>query len=204
MSSNPFKSFANIFKPGDDVDEEDDYTPDEMYDEEPRRRRGQRGQGSYDDEDEDDYDEDEPRKPKASVFGRPSQPQGRDRDQQQSHPDVKPSSLVDAGQEVRVFKPTNLVEARKVTDTLLSEQSAILNLEGLDIAMAQRIIDFVGGSNYAIHGHFTRISNYIFLFTPKDVNIAGDIVEGAENSEVQNAGGRPAAAQAPAQNLQYY
>ena len=70
--------------------------------------------------------------------------------------------------------------------------------------MAQRIIDFVGGSNYAIHGHFTRISNYIFLFTPKDVNIAGDIVEGAENSEVQNAGGRPAAAQAPAQNLQYY
>lgn len=129
MSSNPFKSFANIFKPGDDVDEEDDYTPDEMYDEEPRRRRGQRGQGSYDDEDEDDYDEDEPRKPKASVFGRPSQPQGRDRDQQQSHPDVKPSSLVDAGQEVRVFKPTNLVEARKVTDTLLSEQSAILNLE---------------------------------------------------------------------------
>ena len=148
-----------------------------MYDEEPRRRRGQRGQGSYDDEDEDDYDEDEPRKPKASVFGRPSQPQGRDRDQQQSHPDVKPSSLVDAGQEVRVFKPTNLVEARKVTDTLLSEQSAILNLEGLDIAMAQRIIDFTCGATYSMNGNLQKISNYIFIATPASVELSGDFPE---------------------------
>ena len=42
----------------------------------------------------------------------------------------------------------------------------ILNLEGLDLEIAQRIIDFTSGAAYAISGNLQKISNYIFLVTP--------------------------------------
>ena len=152
------------------------------------------------DDDDDEYDDDDDRESNArpSLFGRNRQtknaPAGNSGSQSASRSSVSmPDSLSsgDPGSEVRVFHPTNLDEARRVTDTLLNRQSAILNLEGLDIAMAQRIIDFVGGSNYAIKGHFTRISNFVFLFTPSDVDIAGDLVqESAEASQEMGANGQ--------------
>lgn len=172
---------------GSNEDEDDGYVNDVDDEDEPRPRR--RRNSRYDEEDEEDED--------RGLFRRGNQDSGR-RQAPAPRPAQQPGRpLVDAGQEVRVFKPTNLDEARKVTDTLLNKQSAVLNLEGLDLLMAQRIIDFVGGSNYAIHGHFTRISNFIFLFTPRDVDIAGDISENVEASDVQ---GTPAAAPRPSGN----
>ncbi len=76
--------------------------------------------------------------------------------------------------EVCVIKPKNVEEAREVTDTLLSGRAVILNLEGLHIEVAQRIIDFTSGSCYAIDGNLQKISNYIIIITPKTVEISGD------------------------------
>ncbi len=53
----------------------------------------------------------------------------------------------------------------------------MLNLEGLDVAIAQRIIDFSSGSTYAINGNLQKISNYIFIITPASVDISGDFQE---------------------------
>ena len=41
--------------------------------------------------------------------------------------------------------------------------------------MAQRIIDFTSGAAFAISGNLQKISNYIFLVTPTDVDISGDL-----------------------------
>ena len=78
------------------------------------------------------------------------------------------------GMEVCVFKPTQFEEAREITDTLLSNCTIVLNFEGLDVEIAQRIIDFTSGSCYAIGGNFQKVSNYIFVVTPKSVDISGD------------------------------
>ena len=50
-------------------------------------------------------------------------------------------------------------------------------MEGLDVDMAQRIIDFASGSCYAIHGNLQKISHYIFIITPASVDISGDFQE---------------------------
>ena len=42
-------------------------------------------------------------------------------------------------------------------------------MEGLDIDIAQRIIDFASGSCYAIDGHLQKISHFIFIITPASV-----------------------------------
>ncbi|MBP9997293.1 MAG: cell division protein SepF [Lachnospiraceae bacterium] len=78
------------------------------------------------------------------------------------------------GMEVCVIKPTSENDTKEITDTLLSNRTVVLNMEGLDKATAQRIIDFTSGSTYAIHGNLQMISNHIFLITPASVDISGD------------------------------
>ncbi len=78
------------------------------------------------------------------------------------------------GMEVCVIKPTSVEEAREITETLLTNRTVVLNLEGLDVDIAQRIIDFTSGSCFAIGGNLQKISHYIFIITPASVDISGD------------------------------
>ena len=79
------------------------------------------------------------------------------------------------GMEVCVIKPTSVDDAREITETLLANRTVVLNLEGLDVNIAQRIIDFASGSTFAIDGSLQKISHYIFIWTPASVDISGDI-----------------------------
>ena len=78
---------------------------------------------------------------------------------------------------VCVIKPTTFEDAREITETLLANRTVVLNLEGLDMDIAQRIIDFTSGSCFAINGNLQKISHYIFIITPESVDISGDIQE---------------------------
>lgn len=79
-----------------------------------------------------------------------------------------------SGMEVCVIKPMSVEDAREITETLLDNRAVVLNLEGLNVEIAQRIIDFASGSTYAINGNLQMISNYIFIITPASVDISGD------------------------------
>ena len=79
-----------------------------------------------------------------------------------------------SGMEVCVIKPTTFDESREITETLLANRTVVLNVEGLDVDIAQRIIDFTSGSCFAINGNLQKISNYIFIITPENVDISGD------------------------------
>lgn len=81
------------------------------------------------------------------------------------------------GMEVCVIKPTTVEDAREITETLLANRTVVLNLEGLDVDIAQRIIDFTSGSCFAINGNLQKISHYIFIITPASVDISGDFQE---------------------------
>ena len=83
-------------------------------------------------------------------------------------------SLSAAGTEVCVIKPTSVEDAREITETLLANRTVVLNLEGLDVDIAQRIIDFSSGSCFAMRGNLQKISHYIFIITPPSVDISGD------------------------------
>ncbi|MDO5131565.1 MAG: cell division protein SepF [Eubacteriales bacterium] len=81
----------------------------------------------------------------------------------------------ESGMEVCIVKPTSVNDARDVTDLILAGSTVVLNLEGLDVDVAQRIIDFTSGSCYAVQGNVMKISHYIFVITPSTVDISGDI-----------------------------
>lgn len=89
-------------------------------------------------------------------------------------PAARRGNTAGSGMEVCVIKPTVFDDAKEITQTLLANRTVVLNLEGLDVDLAQRIIDFASGSCYAIDGNLQKISHYIFIITPASVDISGD------------------------------
>jgi cell division inhibitor SepF len=88
---------------------------------------------------------------------------------------VQKKQSVNIGMEVCVIKPTTIEDEIEIADTLLSGRTVLINMEGLNVELAQRIIDFTSGATYAMHGSLQKVSNYIFLATPNGVDISGDI-----------------------------
>ena len=89
-----------------------------------------------------------------------------------------------AGMEVNVMRPSSMNDTREIADTLMNHCTVVLNLEGLDVDIAQRILDFTCGVCYSRHGKLQKVSSYIFIVTPEDVDISGDfqsILSGAFN-----------------------
>ena len=139
-------------------DEDDDYDNDDFFDDE------------YDD----DYDDRAPRS--SSRNSQSSSHAVSSAGNNKVTPMRQPASRRNApNMEVCVIKPSSVEDAREITETLLSGRTVILNLEGLDLEVAQRIIDFTSGATFAISGNLQKISNYIFLVTPTNVDISGDL-----------------------------
>lgn len=90
---------------------------------------------------------------------------------------VRKQKTMGDGMEVCVIRPTSFEDTREITDTLRSNRTVVLNMEGVDVNLAQRIIDYAVGTCYAIDGNLQKISNYIFIITPKSVEISGDFPE---------------------------
>lgn len=147
-----------------------------------------------DDEDDfyDDYDEDEdipvvkkqqktssstPKKKMVADFEETIESKQVPKTRQVRSPKVVPMRNNISPMEVCVIKPSNVEEAREISDTLLTGRAVILNLEGLQVNTAQRIIDFTSGACYSINGNLKMVSNYIFIVTPEAVDISGDFKE---------------------------
>ena len=103
------------------------------------------GDEEYDDYDDDDYyDDDEPvekiskmtPKAKAEPFMEEDKPK---KTSPKVTPMRQPRRTVGNGMEVCVIKPTSIEDAREITETLLANRTVVLNLEGLDVDIAQRI-----------------------------------------------------------------
>ena len=93
-----------------------------------------------------------------------------------------------AAMDVCVIKPNNMEETREIADTLIAGCTVVLNLEGIDVSVAQRVIDFSSGTCYAMGGSLQKVSDYIFILTPSSVGITGDyqeIIDGAFMSSIQ-------------------
>lgn len=76
---------------------------------------------------------------------------------------------------VVVLSPQNILETRELTDHLKSNKPIIMNVEGIDTPLAQRMVDFLSGAVYCLDGDIQKISNCIFLATPASIEITGDL-----------------------------
>ncbi len=165
---------GNIMKnmrvnPDDDYDLDDDYEFEDGYDDEPQPQRG--GFFSKKSSDEDEYEDEKPARP--TLFMR-------------KQPQAQPSK---GGMEVTMIKPTSMDDSRDICDYLLDGKAVVLNMEGLHMEIAQRIIDFTSGAAYSMNGNLQKISNYIFIATPQNVELSGDFQNILAGNSDMNIGG---------------
>ncbi len=133
--------------------------------------------GYYDD----DFYDDDPEPLRKPSPMKDSSSMEEEKTARKSTPKVTPmrqtKKMPGTGMEVCVIKPTTVEDAREITETLLANRTVVLILEGLDVDIAQRIIDFTSGSCFAMSGNLQKISHYIFIITPASVDISGDFQE---------------------------
>ena len=145
---------------GDDF--EDDFDFDEEFDEEPvKPAKAPKKAVKEPVMDEEDIPEEKP----VSPLRKRSQPSN-------VVPMRQPRGL-----EVCMIRPKTVEEGREICDTLLAGRAVVINLEGINMDIAQRIIDFTSGACYSINGNLQKISNYIFIVTPAAVELSGDFQE---------------------------
>lgn len=137
---------------------------------------------------EDDYEEEEVKEKKPSRKERKEEQQQakrsetnydmsekRSKSTNKITPITKNKKQGQQSMEVCVIKPNAIEDELEITETLLNGRTVVINMEGLNVEIAQRIIDFTSGATFAMRGNLQKISNYIFLATPNGVDISGDI-----------------------------
>ena len=73
---------------------------------------------------------------------------------------------------VIVYQPRSAEDVQTLINFLKRREPAIINLDGTEEDVAQRILDFISGAIYALSGSVHRISGNIFLLTPEGVDIS--------------------------------
>lgn len=182
----------NAVKLNDDYDDDDDFFDDDDAEEveKPKKRFFKKL------DNDDDFDDSEPVKTpvravkpaKETAAAKTTAPKTAAKPKTVSKP--KTSSKITplsgrtsvANMEVCVIKPNSMEDTREIADTLLDDCTVLLNLEGIDVEVAQRVIDFSSGTCYALGGSLQKVSSYIFVLTPANVEISGDFQEILNNN----------------------
>lgn len=84
---------------------------------------------------------------------------------------------VQQSSKVMLSEPRVYAEAQEVADHLVNRRAVVVNLQRIQHDQAIRIVDFLSGTVYAIGGDIQRIGNDIFLCTPDNVEVSGNITE---------------------------
>ena len=78
------------------------------------------------------------------------------------------------GMQVSLVRPTSMDDAKEICDYLLAGKAVLINMEGINMETAQRIIDFTSGATYSMNGNLQKISGFNFIATPENVELSGD------------------------------
>lgn len=78
------------------------------------------------------------------------------------------------GGSVAVFAPRSFADVTEVADSLRSRQVCIVNLQGADRTLLQRVVDFTSGVAYTIDGRIQKLADAIYLIVPAGVNVSSD------------------------------
>ena len=166
-----------------DEEEDDDFLDDD-FDEKPKKKFFDKFSKKKESDDNDDYDDVEEKAvktapkqasaPKQTASAPSKVTVKQERAERQTRPaasskitPMRSSRKSNQGpnMEVCVIKPSSMEDTREIADTLVDNSTVIL----------KRIIDFTSGACYSLGGSLQKVSSYIFVLGPYNVDITGDL-----------------------------
>lgn len=79
-----------------------------------------------------------------------------------------------SGQQVVIVQPSCIESAQEVCNHIRSGRTVICNFETVDQKVAQRVMDFITGSTYAVDGQVHKVSPMIFVTVPRNTSLLDD------------------------------
>jgi len=77
-----------------------------------------------------------------------------------------------------VLTPVSFDEVEKIANQLKSRKTVVVNLSKTTKELSQRILDFLGGTVFALNGSMQRVSSDTFMFAPSNISIQAELPEG--------------------------
>ena len=137
-------------------------------------------------EDEYEYKEEiiseETEEPKSFRGPKQTQPQAAG-----STANIVSLQSVQKSSKVVLLEPRAYSEAQEVADHLKNRRAVVVNLQRIQHDQAKRIVDFLSGTVYAISGDIQKIGTDIFLVTPDNVDVSGNITGFSVDEEFEEA-----------------
>lgn len=102
---------------------------------------------------------------------------------------VTPDEMLEANNgtnKMILLEPRAYSEANSIVDHLKDRNTVVVNLKRVTNDQAKRIMDFLSGAIYAIGGKAEKIGGGIFLCTPKNVNVQGEITDDKDNKDIHD------------------
>ena len=174
--------FDNVLKKLRIVPEEDEYDEYEGIDpeeeEEENRKLKKAKKPKKEKEEDDEFEGDSSYSPysnsgKGSASAEPERPSLTYRKENVKVLSMSGKSSKSAT-DVCMIMPRSFDDATTIADMLLNYKAVVLNMEGIDMAAAQRLIDFASGACYTVGGNLQKISKKIFMIVPQNMNLSGD------------------------------
>ncbi len=81
-----------------------------------------------------------------------------------------------------IFRPSEYEQAQTIIDFLKMKKPIIVNLDEIEVSVAQRILDFITGAVYALSGDIKKAARNIFVVVPSNVEISNANEEGETES----------------------
>lgn len=89
------------------------------------------------------------------------------------------------GGKMILLEPRAYSESQQIADHLKKKNTVVVNMKRVTPDQAKRIVDFLSGTVYALGGDLQKIGGGIFLCTPKNVNVEGQISDDDDKSKKQ-------------------
>jgi len=79
--------------------------------------------------------------------------------------------------EIRISFPRTYEDSVNIATHLQKKRAVLVNLQYLDPSTSKRLIDFLCGTAYAMSGNMKKITDQMFIFSPKNtlIEMAEDI-----------------------------
>lgn len=77
--------------------------------------------------------------------------------------------------QISLYEPRLYADVKQIASQLLDGHAVIVNFTQMDSSVAARLVDFLNGTVFAIDGEMKRIGKEIFLCTPKNYEISGNL-----------------------------
>lgn len=79
-----------------------------------------------------------------------------------------------------IFRPTSYDETQGIIDNLKARKPIVVNLDEIDVSVAQRILDFISGAVYALGGDIKKAARNIFVVVPNNFEVSTNIEMGSQ------------------------